>query len=310
MISVIVVTYNFQNIILECLEGIKKQSYNDIELIISDDCSKDKTVDVCKKWLESNSKFFKRIELLTSKENQGVVKNINKGLKAARGECIKIIAGDDILVESSLEKFMNYLNKNQNAEIIFSQVQSFRVKDKEKLYLEVLPDKEMEQIFNMSQEEQLKILLECNFLAAPSSFFKKSLFEKYGYFDERFKMVEDYPYWIKLLKNKVKLYYMPEVTVYYRKSESSISAIMEGKINPTMLEFEEQFYNLIYKKEVKNIFKKWDRFFNIFISKKVLKNDNKRTFFLKIYGKAFRSKNLKRLFIVLTIGLISIILNR
>lgn len=70
--SIVVITYNFEKIILECLESIKNQSYKNFEIIISDDGSKDKTIEICEKWKKENDKYF-NIRILASKENQGVV---------------------------------------------------------------------------------------------------------------------------------------------------------------------------------------------------------------------------------------------
>lgn len=51
LVSVIVITYNSAKYVLETLESIRVQSYQNIELIISDDCSKDNTIDICRNWI-------------------------------------------------------------------------------------------------------------------------------------------------------------------------------------------------------------------------------------------------------------------
>ena len=55
LVSVVVITYNSEKYILETLESIKTQSYKNLELIISDDCSKDDTVMICRDWLDNRS---------------------------------------------------------------------------------------------------------------------------------------------------------------------------------------------------------------------------------------------------------------
>jgi alpha-1,3-rhamnosyltransferase len=65
LVSIVVITYNSSSYVIETLESIKAQTYQNIELIVSDDCSKDKTVDVCKKWIEKNKQRFVRTELIT-----------------------------------------------------------------------------------------------------------------------------------------------------------------------------------------------------------------------------------------------------
>ena len=54
LISIVVITYNNSNYIEETLESIKSQTYNNIELIVSDDCSTDKTVEITEEWIDKN----------------------------------------------------------------------------------------------------------------------------------------------------------------------------------------------------------------------------------------------------------------
>ena len=78
LVSVPVVTYNSANTILETLESIKAQTYPNIELIISDDCSTDNTIELCLEWLELYKERFTRTEVLTVEKNTGVSANVNR----------------------------------------------------------------------------------------------------------------------------------------------------------------------------------------------------------------------------------------
>lgn len=65
LVSVSIITYNSSSTILETLDSIYSQSYQNIELIVSDDCSTDNTVEICKKWIDEHKDRFVRVELLT-----------------------------------------------------------------------------------------------------------------------------------------------------------------------------------------------------------------------------------------------------
>lgn len=54
LVSVSVITYNSAKTVLETLESIKAQTYQNLELIVSDDCSTDNTVELCRNWIEQN----------------------------------------------------------------------------------------------------------------------------------------------------------------------------------------------------------------------------------------------------------------
>lgn len=298
-ISIVVVTYNFQNIILECLESIEKQNYKNIEVIISDDASNDDTLKICKEWQEKNKNNY-NIILKASNINQGVTKNINQGVKIATGEWIKILAGDDVLEKNALQNYSDFIVENKKAEIIFSKVKIFGDVEKEE---ELPKDKEF---YYKNFDKQLKILLEKNPIYAPGVIIKKSLLEKMNYFDERFKMVEDYPFWIKLLKNKIKFYFLDKVTVFYRINEKSVSSKKNNLlINPIIFEFEKQFFKEIYMKEVKNPLKLWDKFITLKRKEDILKNGNrKKTKLYKILGYCYSKKIFKyslRILIILLI---------
>src|SRR5690606_22852216 len=94
LVSIIVITYNSSKYVLETLESARAQTYQNIELIISDDGSKDATVQICRDWLKENSDRFVHSQLLTVEHNTGIPANCNRGVKASKGEWIKLIAGD------------------------------------------------------------------------------------------------------------------------------------------------------------------------------------------------------------------------
>ena len=88
LVSIVVITYNSEKYILETLESAKTQTYRNLELIISDDCSTDRTVQVCQHWLEINRDFFINSKLIESPKNTGIPSNVNRGVNKAEGKWI------------------------------------------------------------------------------------------------------------------------------------------------------------------------------------------------------------------------------
>lgn len=107
LVSIVVITYNSAEYVLETLESAKAQTYQNIELIVSDDCSADNTVETCHRWIEDNKARFVRTELITAEKNSGIPANCNRGVKAARGEWVKGIAGDDLISEDFISKCLD-----------------------------------------------------------------------------------------------------------------------------------------------------------------------------------------------------------
>ena len=79
LISIIAITYNSAKYIVELLESAKAQTYSNIELIISDDCSTDDTVAVCNSWIVKNTTLFNKLTLITAEKNTGIAPNVNRG---------------------------------------------------------------------------------------------------------------------------------------------------------------------------------------------------------------------------------------
>ena len=88
LISVLVIAYNSAKTIIETLDSIKKQTYPELELIVTDDCSSDNTIFITKKWIENNHGRFIRVKLVTSAQNTGISANYNRGEDECSGEWI------------------------------------------------------------------------------------------------------------------------------------------------------------------------------------------------------------------------------
>ena len=80
LVSIVIATFNAEKYILDLLDSVKKQTYENLELIIADDCSADNTQNIISDWVTENRGRFFRVELLFSKENKGTSKNYKKAI--------------------------------------------------------------------------------------------------------------------------------------------------------------------------------------------------------------------------------------
>lgn len=101
MISIIIPLYNSEEYIAPCLESVLKQSYDDYEVLVIDDGSKDASADIVAEYSKSNSKIK-----LFSQSNSGVSAARKKGVEFAQGEWIMFLDSDDILLHNALEVLM------------------------------------------------------------------------------------------------------------------------------------------------------------------------------------------------------------
>src|SRR5690554_3761048 len=116
MISIIMPAYNAENTIKESIQSVIKQTYANWELIIIDDCSQDGTIEIITRFLHD-----KRITLLKNKENSGVAKTRNIGIKSAKYEYIAFLDSDDIWANNKLEKQVEVI-KTKHADFVFTAV--------------------------------------------------------------------------------------------------------------------------------------------------------------------------------------------
>lgn len=232
LVSIIVITYNSSKYLLETLESAKAQTYQNIELIISDDASADDTVEVCRKWVEDNKGRFVRTEIITVPENTGIPANCNRGVRAAKGEWVKLIAGDDVMDKDLIQKLILF------AGIDKSVVCSDYYICEEDIFNIVSETSLSEKPFfkSYSANEQFQYALRTSGTVPPlTSMYKRSVFDLVGGFDEAFLILEDYPFFAKLNEKGIKIDVLAEKLAYYRKHRTAVTKSYYKHMHPIFL---------------------------------------------------------------------------
>jgi glycosyltransferase involved in cell wall biosynthesis len=240
LVSIIVITYNSSKYVLETLDSIKNQTYRNFELIISDDCSTDDTIEVIQKWINYNNGLSFEVKLIESKINTGIPSNVNRGMDKATGEWVKIIAGDDLLLSDCIASNMDFV-ESSSAQFIFSK--PVYIND---LSEDIEDNNKFDYSFYSleSNQQYVFLLTRDNPINPPSLFFNMKTAEKIGGFDEKFK-VEDLPFYLNVTKNGYKLFLLNKYTIKYRVHDTSYSQRYKGIKGVSELE----------KYKVKNILK-------------------------------------------------------
>jgi len=112
LISIIVPIYNAEKYLEKCLESIKSQTIENIEVILVDDGSKDESSKICLKYMELDKRF--RLIMIS---NGGVSRARNIGLDSARGEYIIFIDSDDYISNIYCEKLLGLITKHDDIDI-------------------------------------------------------------------------------------------------------------------------------------------------------------------------------------------------
>lgn len=226
VVSVIVVTFNSSKFIEETLNSITLQNWPEIELIITDDCSNDNTVAICREWIKKHERRFVRTHLITSPINTGTTSNLNRGLSAAKGEWIKFCAGDDALMPNCIEDNLKHIAENPEIKVLFSYCRMYLEETTEDCFTSLNPKEYPSHIMTnkITAKEQHKLLLVTNRIPfAPSAFIHVDTLINYGGIDVESSYSEDYQMWLSLTGNDVKLYFMEKETMKYRIHANSLS---------------------------------------------------------------------------------------
>ena len=112
MVSVIMPAYNGERFIREAIQSIINQSYKNWELLVIDDCSKDKTVEIIKEFNDE------RIRFIQNKTNMGIAYNNNMGIEKSRGKYIALLDDDDVALENRFRIQVDYLESHPEIDVL------------------------------------------------------------------------------------------------------------------------------------------------------------------------------------------------
>lgn len=211
--------FNRQDYIGESIESVLAQSFGDFELIITDNCSTDGTVEIIKKYVSKDS----RVRFYVNDSNLGVTGNLNKGILLGRGEYIKPICSDDLLTPRCLEIFADVMNKNPSVSLITSFTKAFGKSDS------VRDEKFFPGTGLMDGKiAQKSLFFDGNWPGSPSSVMFRRRDLHIGLFNHMWRYwLIDLDMWMRLL-GIGDAYVVPEILSFLRihdKSESTIHGI-------------------------------------------------------------------------------------
>lgn len=232
LVSVIVLSYRSAETIVETLESIKNQTYEKIELIVTDDCSPDDSVQVVKQWMAENKDTVFAMKLVTAQQNTGLPGNINRALKQATGEYVKLIAADDYMTADAIAEYVDFCETNPKT-IPIAKVHLFAEQKADCSEIEKYCEK-CYAFAKLPYKQQYQKLLMQNHIVAPSaSFYPTKLIQDCGEYDEHYPWFEDYPMNLKVMHKGYSCGLIDKELVYYRISAKSITASQQLRLKKT-----------------------------------------------------------------------------
>jgi glycosyltransferase involved in cell wall biosynthesis len=224
LVTVIAVCYNHSRFALESLESIRHQTYQNIQLIIIDDCSTDDSVAVIQNWMAAH-----QVEstFIAHAENKGVCATLNECLAHARGKYVSLIATDDVWVLDKIENQVRQMEElPEDVAVLYSD--AWQMDESGALLPEMFI--ESHRSFTSAPEGHIfSVLLESNFIPAMTTLIRKSCLDKVGLYDESL-CYEDWDMWLRLARH-FNFSFSTSVAAKYRIVSSSAVRTMARSRN-------------------------------------------------------------------------------
>jgi len=228
LISVIMPVYNAENYLRKAIDSILNQTYQNIELLIADDASKDRTKTIIGSYSDI------RIRTFHNENNLGYLKTCNQLFSKATGDYIAFQDADDYSDIHRLELQINAFSDNSELGVCGSNY--IAIKDSgDEIFCSLFPLK----------FDEIMSYIPKNFYIHPNTFlFKKEVYETIGGYREYFDRIgcEDYD-WLCLIAEKFPIITIKDALYYYRYSENSITRSFKSRRNLYSLELVKFLYN-------------------------------------------------------------------
>ena len=217
-VSIGIPSFNHEQYISETIESILNQTFQDFEIIITDDGSSDNTVNVIKKFSDQ------RIKLFIFDENRGACEALNNCIINSKGEYFAYVSSDDIWKHDKLEKQVQFLNENPSIQAVFTKAEIIdedgkKFTDVNHFYANIFDQD------NRPRNEWLnKFFYDGNSICHPSIMIRKAVYNDIGFYNERMANLPDLDMWVRFcLRHDLHILDEKLTKFRIRKDEKNVS---------------------------------------------------------------------------------------
>ena len=206
LVSIIISCYNHQDYITPCIESVVNQTYSNIELIVIDDGSSDKSADILEQLSQKYHFSFER------QENMGLTRTLNKALAKAKGKYIAPIGSDDILMLDKTEKQVAFLEERDDIAVVGGSI----------ICIDDHGTIKQKQRINHYHEADFKtvFLTPKQIPPAPTVMIRADILAEVNGFSTESNL-EDLDLWLKITHAGYKIVVMNDIFAYYREHSSN-----------------------------------------------------------------------------------------
>lgn len=216
-IDILLATYNGEKYLKEQLDSILNQTYTNFRLIISDDNSKDKTINILKEYEEKD----KRIKVYTRNENLGAIKNFEFLLEKVQSNYYMLSDQDDVWYKNKIEECYNHIKK-EDADLVFTDLE---VVDKKLNTINKSFNNQMNLTRKIQKTKEYEMLYLYNCVTGCTIIANKRMLNQILPFPKNNKYIL-HDHWIGLITSlKGKISYINKPYIKYRQHEDNVVGI-------------------------------------------------------------------------------------
>jgi glycosyltransferase involved in cell wall biosynthesis len=219
-VSVIMPSYNYARFLPVSIKSVLSQSYSNLELIITDDCSTDESREIVEHW----KKLDKRVVPVLHQVNQGLARARNSGLAVCSGEFVALCDADDIWNPGKLEAQMKCFERQPELGLVHSDGAIIDGTGN-------LTGQRFSALYHGKSQKAsgylFETLCERNFLCVPTVILRREAIDYAGGFEENLRSLEDWVCWAKVSR-KYPFHYIDDTLVQYRIHGAGLSSNPKG----------------------------------------------------------------------------------
>ena len=224
--TVYILVYNNEHTLKDTVDSVLKQDMDDIQVIISDDGSTKYDTSLLEKYGEMLRTRFEDVIINVNECNIGTVKHINKVFSLCTGQYLFPLSSGDIFYNSSVvRRYVDAMDKKH------SLILTSRHKDVyDDGHSKIRPQYFVGMALRLCPKKLTNYMIrKRNLLSGCSTVYSRELLERHGCFDEKYHLVEDYPYYISLLRKGVRFDWIAGPEVIH-----GIGGVSTGRVHPSI----------------------------------------------------------------------------
>lgn len=224
LISIVTPSFNQGQFIERTINSVLDQTYPNLEYFVIDGGSKDKTVNILKK-------YNKQITRWVSEKDNGQADAINKGMAMAKGEILAFLNSDDVYLPNALNQVVNFFIQNPDKSIVVGKGKLIDENDKD------LGD------YHNAPMDWSKPQPTCS-ICQPAVFWRKRVYDQVGQINVLLHYIMDYEYWLRISKIFT-FFYIPSYLAVTRSHKLTKTETSQVELAKEMVHVQKEFYGRV-----------------------------------------------------------------